>query len=185
MSAPNPNPASISEMIDHSIKVISNPTVPTFEQYESRGTIREAIIYVGLGALVAGALGFSTGLGGIIAGALSTLASFVVFVYVVHTFGKSQGGTGTIDQVAYTFSLFWMPLSILSAVAAFVLTITIVGILLIPALLLAILAANIYFGYIAVQSSMNLPKGSKSIVTLVVAGIATIIAYGIIDRIFQ
>jgi hypothetical protein len=136
-----------------------------------------------LGALISGALSFSNGLGGIIGGALSTLVAFFVFVYVVHAFGKSQGGTGTLDQVAYTFSLFWMPLSILSAVAILILTITIVGILLIPALLLAILAANAYFGYVGVQSSMNLPKGSQAIITLVVAVIATGIAYGIIDAI--
>ena len=183
MSAPTPNPVPISEMIDQSIKVISNPTVETFNNYESRGTMRDALIYVGLGALISGALSFSNGLGGIIGGALSTLVAFFVFVYVVHTFGKSQGGTGTLDQVAYTFSLFWMPLSILSAVAILILTITIVGILLIPALLLAILAANAYFGYIGVQSSMNMPKGSQAIITLVVAVIATGIAYGIIDAI--
>ena len=183
MSAPTPNPVPISEMIDQSIKVISNPTVETFNNYESRGTVRDALIYVGLGALISGALSFSNGLGGIIGGALSTLVAFFVFVYVVHTFGKSQGGTGTLDQVAYTFSLFWMPLSILSAVAILILTITIVGILLIPALLLAILAANAYFGYVGVQSSMNMPKGSQAIITLVVAVIATGIAYGIIDAI--
>jgi hypothetical protein len=182
MSAPNPVP--ISEMIDQSIKVISNPTITTFETYEARGTVRDALIYVGLGALVSGALGFSNGLGGIIGGALSTLISFFVFVYVVHAFGKSQGGTGSLDNVAYTFALFWMPLSILSALAILILTITVVGILLIPALLLAILAANAYFGYIGVQSSMNLTKGSPAIVTLVVAVIATGIAYGIIDSIF-
>ena len=184
MSTPTPNPVPISEMIDQSIKVISNPTVTTFETYEARGTIRDALIYVGLGALVSGALAFSGGLMGIIGGAISTLAAFLVFVYVVHAFGKSQGGTGTLDQVAYTFSLFWMPLSILSAVAVLILTITIVGILLIPALLLAILAANVYFGYIGVQSSMNLAKGSPAILTLVVAAIATMITYGIIVSIF-
>jgi Yip1 domain len=183
MSAPTPNPVPLSEMIDQSIKVISNPTVETFDTYENRGTMRDALIYVGLGALVSGALSFSGGLGGIIGGAISTLAAFFVFVYVVHAFGKSQGGTGTLDQVAYTFSLFWMPLSILSAVAILVLTITIVGILLIPALLLATLAAMAYFGYIGVQSSMNLPKGSNAIVTLVVAVIATAITYGIITSI--
>jgi hypothetical protein len=68
-------------------------------------------------------------------------------------------------------------------VAIFILTITIVGILFIPLLLLAILAANAYFGYTAVQSSMNLPRGSQAIMTLVVAVIATAVAYGIIDTI--
>ncbi len=183
MSAPTPNPVPISEMIDQSIKVISNPTVATFDNYENRGTMRDALIYVGLGALVSGALSFSGGLGAIIGGAISALATFLVFVYVVHAFGKSQGGTGTLDQVAYTFSLFWMPLSILFAVLTFVLAITIVGILLIPALLFAFLAANAYFGYVGVQSSMNLTKGSQAIVTLVVAVIATGITYGIINTI--
>jgi Yip1 domain len=183
MSAPTPNPVPLSEMIDQSIKVLSNPAVATFDAYENHGTMRDALIYVGLGALVSGALSFSGGLGAIIGGAISTLAAFFVFVYVVHTFGKSQGGTGTLDQVSYTFALFWMPLSIVSAVAIWILTITIIGIFLIPLLLLAILAANVYFAYTAVQSSMNLPRGSSAIVTLVVAAIATMVTYGIINTI--
>jgi Yip1 domain len=183
MSAPTPTPVPLSEMINQSIKVISNPTVETFDTHENRGTMRDALIYVGLGALVSGALSFSGGLGAIIGGAISALATFFVFVYVVHAFGKSQGGTGTLDQVAYTFSLFWMPLSILFAIALFVLTITIVGILLIPALFFAFIAAVAYFAYVGVQSSMNLPKGSSAIITLVVAVIAMAITYGIINTI--
>ena len=49
---------------------------------------------------------------------------------------------------------------------------------------LALLAAQIYFGYLAVQSSMNLRDSGKAIITLVVAAILSFIVTLIIGVIF-
>ena len=163
--------AQVSEMIQQSREVITKPSVDTFEKYETNGSIQDALIYVSIAAGLSGLLGLGGGIGGLISGVVSTLLGFFVFTYLIFWIGKQQGGSGTLDEVAYTFSLFWVPLSILSALAALILTITVVGIFLIPLLIIAVLIANIYFAYLAVQSSMNMPAGGKTWLVLILAAI--------------
>lgn len=174
------------EMLNQSVQVITKPSVATFEQYEDKGTMREALIYVAVGAAISGIFGiFSSGLLGFLAGIASTLVGFFVFTYVVHWFGKQQGGTGSLDHVAYTFSLFWVPIGLLGAVLALVLAISIVGLLLIWAVPLVIIAAYIYYGYLAVQSSMNIHDNGKAIVTMLVAGAATFVVQIVVSSVLS
>ncbi|MER3444565.1 YIP1 family protein [Calidithermus chliarophilus] len=166
----NPSPSiteTISTMFSQSLQVLTKPSVATFEQYEAKGSLREALIYVLLFAVI-GALGsLGGGVTAFLNSIIGTVAGFLVFVYLVHTIGKSQGGTGSLDHVAYTFALFWGPLSVLLGIATLILIITLIGILLLPLLFLAFLAVNIYFGYLAVQSSMNLTESGKIWITLI------------------
>jgi len=67
----------------------------------------------------------------------------------VHYIGKTQGGTGTLDNVAYTFALFWAPISVLFAVVSLILLIPFIGIFLMPLLAVAALVINVYFAYLA------------------------------------
>jgi hypothetical protein len=182
MSAPSA--PTIPEMFNQSIQVISKPSVAQFEELENKGTMREAIIYVAVGAAISGVLGLGSGISGLLANVISALAGFFVFTYVVHAFGKSQGGTGTLDQVAYTFSLFWVPLNVALALVTLVLILTLIGIFLLPLLAIAALAANVYFAYLAVQSSMNLTESNKIWLTLVVAFVATLVVSFIITGLF-
>ncbi len=99
--------------------------------------------------------------------------------------GRAQGGTGTFDQLAYAFSLFWVPLQIAISLLSFVLVITIVGICLLPFLGIAAIVANIYFAYLAVQSSMNLRETGKVWITLIAAGIASLVGTTLITTIFN
>src|SRR5918912_1262282 len=101
---------SIGDMLNQSMVVLTKPSVESFEQYERRGGQREALIYVGVAAAAAaivGALfGLLTGgivglLAGLIGGLLGPLVSFFVFAFLIYTIGKSQGGTGTQDEVFY------------------------------------------------------------------------------------
>ncbi|MCL4455153.1 MAG: YIP1 family protein [Deinococcus sp.] len=171
-------PPSISEMISQSIQVLQKPKAATFEQFENKGTLREALVYVALCAAVSGLVGaLPRGPMGFVAGVATAVIGFLVFTYVVHAFGKGQGGTGTLDQVAYSFSLFWGPISVVSSLLVLVLVVTIVGLLLVPAVLLATLAANVYFAYLAIQSSMNMTESSKVWITLLVAAGATFISF--------
>jgi Yip1 domain len=182
---------TIPEMINQSIEVVTSPSVPTFEKYEKNGTLGNATIYVAIGAAISGLLGiFSGGIGGAISGVLVALAQFFVFTGLVYYIGQQQGGSGTWDEVAYTFSLFSVPLTIIGAVVGLVLGllifIPIINILagfaaLIISLLL--LVAQIYFGYLAVQSSMNLREQNKAIITLVLAAVGTFIAVAIVGTI--
>ena len=174
----------IPDMINQSMEVLSKRDVPTFEKYEDKGTVREAIIYVGLAAVLSGLLGLSGGIGGFLNGVISTILGFLVFTYVIYYFGKTQGGTGSFDHVAYSFALFWAPLAVLFGAVTLVLVVTLIGLIFVPLVAIAAIAANVYFAYLAVQSSMNLRESNKIWITLVVAFVATAAAQLIIGRVF-
>jgi hypothetical protein len=183
---------SIPEMVAQSRDIISNPSVGTFERYESRGTMVNAAIYVGIAAVVAGLLGLLSGVGGVISGILNALLVFFVFTGLVFYIGKNvANGTGTWDEVAYTFSLFWAPLAVVSAVVTFiVLLLSWVPLLNVLVGLagfvvsLVILLVNCYFAYIAVQSSMNIRDQGKALTTLIFSFLGTVLTYWIISAIF-
>jgi hypothetical protein len=165
---------TLMSMINQSVQVLSKPRIETFERYKDKGTLRESIIYVLIASLITGLLGLGGGIGGFLSGIISTIVGFLVFTYLVHYVGKSQGGTGTLDSVAYTFALFWAPINVLFAVISLILLITLIGIFLIPLLVIAALVINVYFAYLAVQSSMNLHESGKIWVTLGIALLGTL-----------
>ena len=182
MSAPSA--PSIPEMFNQSIKILSKPSVQTFEEFENKGTLREALIYIAIAAAISGLLGLGNGIGGLIANVITALVGFVVFTYIVHAFGKSQGGTGTLDQVAYTFSLFWAPVTVGFSLLSLVLIITLIGIFLLPLLGILAIVANVYFAYLAVQSSMNMTDTSKVWLTIIVAAVGTLAVSLVVSGIF-
>ena len=105
---------------------------------------------------------------------VQTLLGFAVFTGLVYFIGKNLfKGTGTYPEVAYTFALFYVPISVVSAV---------IGIIPILGALVAFILGliNIYFGYLAVQSSMNLRDSTSAIVTLVLSYIGSAIVIGIL-----
>ena len=176
---------TLTSMISQSIQVLSKPSVQTLEQYEDKGKVREAVIYIAAGSIITGLLGLGAGLGGFIGGILTTIIGFLVFTYLIFYIGKSQGGTGSFDQVAYTFALFYMPISVIAAVGSLILVITVVGILLVPLLVLAAVAANVYFAYLGVQSSLNLTQSGPIWTTLIVSAIGSFIANIAIGSLFR
>ena len=178
-----PASASISEMIGQSVEVLTKPSVQTFERFENRWTVRDAAIYVGVGALITGLFGLTGGVGGFIAGVLSTLAGFFAFSYLVYLIGKNQGGTGTFDEVAYTFALFWVPIGILVALVTLLLVITLIGIVFIPLLAILALVFNVYLAYLAVQASMNMSDTGKIWITLIAAAVGSWVATAVVAAI--
>ncbi len=174
--------ASIPEMVDQSKMVITRPSVSTFERYEHSGSLMNAAMYVGLASLIAGVLGIAGGLPGLIGGLINALATFFIFTGLVYYIGKNQGGTGTFDEVAYTFSLFIAPLIVVNGIAM------LFGLLLggwfVALVGLAVLLVQAFFAYIAVQSSMNLINPTKSLITLAGAVLGTWIIQLLIGLIF-
>jgi hypothetical protein len=73
-------PASVplSEMVQQSIKVLTKPSVQTFEEFENRGTVRDALIYVAIGALISGVLSLPAGLSYALASVISAVLTFFV-----------------------------------------------------------------------------------------------------------
>ncbi|HEX6290407.1 MAG TPA: Yip1 family protein [Herpetosiphonaceae bacterium] len=170
----NTSTSSLSEMINSSIVVLTRPSVSTFEQYERRGGMRDALIYVGVAAALAGIVGFifnliftgvAAAIGGLIAGLLTTLLGFTVFAFVLYFVGKQQGGTGSQDEVFYTCALYTAPLL---AITGIVSAIPGLNCLLLP-VTLAAYVYQLYLGYLASRSSMNL--GQTPAIIAVVAAI--------------
>lgn len=173
----NTSTASLSQMVSSSIAVLSRPSIATFEQHERRGTLQNALMYLAVAGVVGAVVGFLGGLlpgaptaiGAAIGGFLNVFIGFLLFTGTTYYVGKSQGGTGTFDEVAFTFSLFWVPLSILAAIP-------VIGWCLSP---IALVVA-VYFAYLAIHSSMNLNDSAKVIITLGAAALVTIIGSTVI-----
>ncbi len=171
-------PVSVGEMLNQSMNVLTKPSVQTFEQYERRGTTRDALTYVAVGAAVAAVVALLFGLlGGIVAAIVSGIVAFIspilyyfVFSYVLYFMGKQQGGTGTQDEVFYSTALYVAPLQ---AVVGAVSNIPVIGCLVAP-VTLALGIYQIYLGYLASRASMNLDQ-NKAIISVVVAIVAQFI----------
>jgi hypothetical protein len=88
---------------------------------------------------------------------------------------KKDVATGRCDRINICFALFYAPLTVLFAALTLVLVITLVGIFLLPFVGIAAIIANIYFAYLAVQSSMNITEGSKIWITLLLAGLGSFV----------
>lgn len=165
-----PAGANIGNMVSESIEVLTKPSVATFERFEKNGTATDAGIYVAVGAAITGVIGLlSGGFSLFLVNIITTLVGFYAFTYIVFYLGKQRGGSGSFDEVAYTFSLFWLPISIAASILTVLLVITLIGILLIPLVALLALAANVYFAYLAAQSSMNLTPANGIWTVLILA----------------
>lgn len=197
--------SSLPEMVAQSRDVLANPSVPTFERYEHRGSMSNAAVYVGAAALFAAILGMVSTLlpgppdaslggffSGFIGGLLTALTQFFVFTGMVYYLAKTMyNGSGNWDEVSYTFSLFSAPLIALGAVLSFIVALF-VWVPLLGALVglaaglvgILLMLVQIYYGYLAVQSSMNLRNPTQAIIVLVLAFIAAALVMGIVSWIF-
>jgi Yip1 domain len=170
---------SINEMISQSMTVLTKPSVQSFEQFEKRGGQREALIYVGVAAVIGAVLsaifgliggGITGAIGGLIGGLVLPLLSFYVSAWLIYTVGKSQGGTGTQDEVFYSIALYLAPILAINGVIG---SNVLFACLAFP-VSLALGLYGIYLGYLAIRSSMNLEQ-NKAIITMVLAFIAQVV----------
>ena len=178
--------AQLQDMLTQSTAVLTQPSPQTFERFERRGGLNQALLYVVVAALVSAVIAAFFGIFHSGVNPLTQFFSrliiiplqFFAFTGLVYFIGRSLfRGTGTYPEVAYTFALFYVPLSI---VATLIGIIPIIGAL--AGFVIAI--AMIYFGYLAAQSSMNLRDPVSSVVTLVLSGLAYLVLGGILARIF-
>lgn len=174
--------ASIQNMFAQSTAVLAQPSVATFERFEKRGTTQQAYIYVLLAALVSGIIaGFFaifqsdvTFFGQFFTRLIIIPLGFAVFTGAVYSIGKALfKGTGTYPEVAYTFALFYVPLSIVGTVIG---VIPILG-WLISALISVVM---VYFGFLAVQSSMNIRTNGEALGLLVLSGVAYFVVSSVV-----
>jgi uncharacterized membrane protein len=182
---------SIPQMVAESRDVIANPSVSTFERYEHRGTIADAAIYIGIAALIAALPSLFLSIPAALGSVIGTLISFFIFTGLVYFIGQQMGGTGKFSEVTYTFSLFSAPLYIIGGLIGLVVLllafIPVLGWLAVLAggiIALVIAVVQIYFGYLAVQSSMNISDTGRAVITLVLAAIGSFIVRLLIGSIF-
>lgn len=170
---------SIGDMLNQSVTVLTKPSVQSFEQFERRGGQREALIYVGVAAAVGAVLsaifgllggGLTGAIGGLLGGLLIPLVSYYVSAYLIYTVGKSQGGTGTQDEVFYTIALYLAPILAINGIIG---SNVIFACLAFP-VSIALSLYGIYLGYLAIRASMNLDQ-NKAIITMVLAFLAQLL----------
>ena len=168
---------SLGDEMRQSLAVLMRPSVRTFELFERKGGVNEALFYVLLASLVsaavAGAMAFLPWHADISPGVqfmnrlLIVPLQFVIFTGTVYFVSKQFfRGTGSYAEVAYTFALFYVPLSLLNSAVGWI---PVLGFL----VSLLISLALVYYGYLAVQSSMNIRQGKNPAVTLLVSTLLT------------
>ena len=163
--------AAVPDMMSQSRTVLTQPSVATFERFERAGSLADAVIYVALAAAITGVFGLAEGLGGFVRNVVATVVGFLIFVYLVQWLAERRGGSGTLDEVAYTFALFWAPLSVLVSLVTLLLVLTIVGVLLVPLVAIGGLVLNVWFAYMATQASTNLGAGGSTWGVLLLAAL--------------
>lgn len=173
MSAPTRIQATVKDMFAQSTAVLARPSPQTFELFERRGGVRQAFVYVALAALVSAVIaalfapfhGDVTVLGQFFSRLLLIPLQFGIFTGAVYLLGSRLfRGTGRYEEVAYSFSLFYVPLSILG---------TLLGIIPILGAVVSLLVtlALVAFGFLAVQSGMNLRDPLRAGATLLLAAV--------------
>jgi len=81
--------------------------------------------------------------------------------------------------------VFSAPLTVISAVISLIgRVIPILGCIIGLPIALVLIVAQVYFGYLAVQSSMNLRETGKAVITLVAAAILSFIVAAVVGGIF-
>lgn len=165
-------------MFAQSTAVLAQPAPRTFERFERRGNVSSALIYVALAALVSAVVAAFgsffhsdvTFFGQFFSRLIGIPAQFLIFTGAVYLIGRHLfGGTGRYSEVAYSFALFFVPLSLIGSLLGLI---PILGWLIVGPL---VTLAMVFFGFLAVQSSMNLRGAVNAGVTLLLAGLAYLV----------
>jgi hypothetical protein len=103
----------------------------------------------------------------ILSNVLLTLVGFLTYLLIVFLLGRALGGSGSLGELAYDLALFWVPVSVVSAlVNAF--SIGFISCLTAP-VAIVVTAYGLYLTYLSVQSGMNLPARKAGILVLIPA----------------
>lgn len=165
---------SLQQEMRQSLAVLTRPSVGTFELFEQKGMVQDALLYVLLAALASGVVAALMALitapdhsaAGQFVGRLFVIPlQFIVFTGFVYLVGRFLfKATGRFSEVAYTFALFFVPISILTSALGWIPFVGL-GIGMLSSL------ALVFYGYLAVQSSLNIVEKPKAAVVLLLAAL--------------
>jgi hypothetical protein len=101
----------------------------------------------------------------IVSNVLITLVGFLTYLGIVFLLGRALGGSGRLGELAYDLALFWVPVSVVSAVVnAF--SIGFFSCLTAPVAVF-VTFYGLYLTYLSVQSGMNLsPRKALTLVLI-------------------
>lgn len=174
---------SLGEMFKQSTAVLTRPSPDTFEQFEQHGGQREGLIYVVVAAAIAGVVaavfsilsGFGAALMALLTAMIGPIVGYFIFAFLIHYVGTRQGGTGTQDEVFYSMALFTAPILAFNGIIG---SIPLLNCLALP-VVLALSLYQLYLGYVATRSSMNLDS-NKALITVIIAIVVEVIVFMVI-----
>lgn len=161
---PSPPPAvAARDTLSRSLGVLAQPQLYTFDRFKPYAHWNATLSYLGLGALVSGAVAGLFGLPSPLAmllafvvGAVSTALLYLVITGLLYGAGRLLGGNSRLEDLAYLTALFLVPLLVLGQLAN-----------LLPGFLgtvaaLLLLGLLLFFSFLAVQSALNLRQPLKA-----------------------
>ncbi len=81
---------NLQEMVNSSILVLTQPSVPTFERFERRGNLQKALIYIAVAAIIAGIFGLFGGPRRFIGQLVAVIVNFLVFTYATYYISRAR-----------------------------------------------------------------------------------------------
>ncbi|NOK63055.1 MAG: hypothetical protein GFH27_549279n514 [Chloroflexi bacterium AL-W] len=175
----------IREMLNYRFDVIRHPSVKTFRFYSARASDSDALTYVAVMAFIIALISaFMGGVGSamnLLLAMINTLFNFYLFAGVVYFVGKQFGGGGEFESVVYTFSLFHVPILLLTWLLQLVAIYVIPDINVFLYIGLLGTAAQAFYAYLAAQSCLCF---SRRLDALLSVG-AGILVFWVIQQIFR
>jgi hypothetical protein len=157
----------LRRMLAQSGDVLAHPQPRIFYNYSARGSDSDALTYVAIAAvlitvfelLIAGG-GSAIGL---VLSVINELFGFYLFAGVIYFVAQQQNGRGTFQELAYTFSLFYVPIQVIVAALTWLVLLTPLAGVLLPWFLVIRLAgfvAQAFYAQRAVKGVMGF-RGNK------------------------
>jgi hypothetical protein len=164
----------LSRMVRQSVDVILHPSVRTFNYYGARSSDNETLLFVSVAAVLIGLIGLilarSLDLIGMAFGVVNQLFEFYIFAGVTYFVARQFKGIGSFTTVAYTFSLFYVPIMLLVWALGLALAFSRLGPPIAPLLISALgLLAQAFYAYLAVQAAMYIRRPRDAALTVAIA----------------
>lgn len=162
----------IGDMLRQSLDVILHPSIYAFRRYAPRSSDSDALTYVAIAAfLVAIVSAFFFGGGGLIGvlyAVLNNLFGFYIFAGIMYFVAKQFGGGGDFITVAYLFSLFYVPILLITWAVSLALVFapgvagTFVWVQLLG------LVAQAFYAYLAIQAAMYIRRKRDALIAVAI-----------------
>ncbi|WP_129670500.1 YIP1 family protein [Candidatus Chloroploca sp. Khr17] len=110
----------------------------------------------------------------IVSNILVTLIGFLTYLGIVFLLGRALGGTGRLGELAYDLALFWVPVSVVSALIN-VFSIGFFSCLTAP-VAVGVTYYGLYLTYLSVQAGMNL-SARKALTLVLIPALLWLVAF--------